>query len=40
MRQARIREVRDYIIEPGEAGADYHNQEESYLIIDLPIANH
>jgi hypothetical protein len=40
VRQARIREVRADIIEPDEAGADYHNHEGGCLIIDLPIANH
>ena len=39
MKQARIREVRAYVIEPGEAGADYHNQDRGHWIIDTPIAN-
>src|SRR2546430_3476924 len=39
MRPARIREVRACVIEPGEAGADYHNQEQGHWIVDSPIAN-
>lgn len=39
MRKASIREVRAYIIAPGEMGADYHNQSGKHWIIDLPIAN-
>ena len=39
MKQARIREVRAFVIAPGEMGADYHNQHGSHWIIDLPIAN-
>ncbi len=39
MKQARIREVRAYVIAPSEMGADYHNQTGSHWIIDLPIAN-
>lgn len=39
MKQARIREVRAFVIAPGEMGADYHNQNGSHWIIDLPIAN-
>lgn len=39
MKQARIREVRAYVVEPGEAGADYHNQQGGHWIIDTPIAN-
>jgi L-rhamnonate dehydratase len=39
MRAAQIREVRAYVIEPGEAGADYHNQQRGHWIIDSPIAN-
>ncbi|MBA2647065.1 MAG: L-rhamnonate dehydratase [Pyrinomonadaceae bacterium] len=39
MKNIKIREVRAYIIEPGEAGADYHNQDRGHWIIDTPIAN-
>ena len=39
MKQAKIREVRAYVIAPNEMGADYHNQNGSHWIIDLPIAN-
>ncbi|HSE22821.1 MAG TPA: L-rhamnonate dehydratase [Pyrinomonadaceae bacterium] len=39
MKQAKIREVRAYVIAPTEMGADYHNQQGSHWIIDLPIAN-
>jgi L-rhamnonate dehydratase len=39
MKQAKIREVRAYVIAPNEMGADYHNQQGSHWIIDLPIAN-
>src|ERR1700686_4133291 len=39
MKQVRIREVRAFVIAPTEMGADYHNQNGSHWIIDLPIAN-
>nr|MBA3441059.1 L-rhamnonate dehydratase [Pyrinomonadaceae bacterium] len=39
MKKAVIRELRAYIIEPGEPGADYHNQPEGHWIIDTPISN-
>ena len=39
MRQAIIREVRAYIIDQTEMGADYHNQHDAHWIDDLPIAN-
>ncbi|MGI8785356.1 MAG: L-rhamnonate dehydratase [Acidobacteriota bacterium] len=39
MKKAVIREVRAYIIDPSEMGADYHNQQGSHWIIDLPVAN-
>ena len=39
MNKSKIREVRAYVIEPGEAGADYHNQDRGHWIIDTPIAN-
>jgi L-rhamnonate dehydratase len=39
MNPALIREVRAFVIAPGEMGADYHNQNGSHWIIDLPIAN-
>ena len=39
MKQAKIQEVRAYVIESSEMGADYHNQQGSHWIIDLPIAN-
>lgn len=38
MKQARISEVRAFVIAPGESGVDYHNQQGSHWIIDLPIA--
>ncbi len=39
MKPALIREVRAFVIAAGEMGADYHNQNGSHWIIDLPIAN-
>ena len=39
MKQAKIREVRAYVIASSEMGADYHNQQGNHWIIDLPIAN-
>src|SRR5258708_10898421 len=39
MKQAKIRQVRAFVIAPSETGADYHNQHGSHWIIDLPIAN-
>src|SRR5499426_3179087 len=39
MKKATIREVRAYVIDGNEMGADYHNQHDSHWIIDLPIAN-
>jgi len=39
MKEARIREVRAYVIAPHETGADYHNHQGNHWIIDLPIAN-
>ncbi|MGB8479555.1 MAG: L-rhamnonate dehydratase [Acidobacteriaceae bacterium] len=39
MKKASIREVRAYVVAPGETGADYHNQSDKHWIIDLPIAN-
>lgn len=39
MKTAKISEVRAYIIDPGEAGADYHNQGKGHWIVDTPIAN-
>jgi L-rhamnonate dehydratase len=39
MKHSRIREVRAFVIAPNEMGADYHNQNGSHWIIDLPIAN-
>ena len=39
MKPATISEVRAFVIAPNEMGADYHNQDGSHWIIDLPIAN-
>ena len=39
MRKAIIQEVRAYVIDDSEMGADYHNQRGSHWIIDLPVAN-
>src|ERR1044072_4480488 len=39
MKQARISEVRAYVIASSEMGADYHNQQGSHCIIDMLIAN-
>ena len=39
MKSSTIREVRAFVIAPTEMGADYHNQNGSHWIIDLPIAN-
>lgn len=39
MKSAEIRQVRAFVIEPGEAGADYHNQGKGHWIVDTPIAN-
>ncbi|HKX29508.1 MAG TPA: L-rhamnonate dehydratase, partial [Blastocatellia bacterium] len=39
MKSAIIREVRAFIIDPGEAGADYHNQGRGHWIVDTLIAN-
>src|SRR5215831_18168971 len=39
MKKVTIREVRAYVIDGNEMGADYHNQHDSHWIIDLPIAN-
>ena len=39
MKNVIIHEVRAYIIDSAETGADYHNQNDSHWIIDLPIAN-
>ena len=39
MRDAQVREVRAYIINTNDAGADYHNQQSGHWIIDSAIAN-
>ncbi len=39
MKSAKIREVRAFVIDRGEAGADYHNQGQGHWIVDTPIAN-
>ena len=39
MRTAKITDLRAYVISPGEAGADYHNQGQGHWIVDTPIAN-
>jgi L-rhamnonate dehydratase len=39
MKKAQIRDLRAYIIESNESGADYHNQQSGHWIIDTPIAN-
>lgn len=39
MKKATISDLRAYVIEPGEAGADYHNQGGGHWIVDTPIAN-
>jgi L-rhamnonate dehydratase len=39
MKRAKIIAVRAYVIDPTEMGADYHNQNGSHWIDDLPIAN-
>src|SRR5581483_12174514 len=39
MKKAKIKEVRAFIIDPGEAGADYHNYGKGHWIVDRPIAN-
>ncbi|MDQ3687965.1 MAG: L-rhamnonate dehydratase [Acidobacteriota bacterium] len=39
MKNAKIHQVRAYVIEPSESGADYHNQDRGHWIIDTPIAN-
>jgi L-rhamnonate dehydratase len=39
MKSSTIREVRAFIIDPGEAGADYHNQGKGHWIVDTPIAS-
>src|SRR5581483_2933114 len=39
MKNTKIKEVRAFIIDPGEAGADYHNQGKGHWIVDRPIAN-
>ena len=39
MTPAVITALRGYVIDPGESGADYHNQNRGHWIIDTPIAN-
>jgi L-rhamnonate dehydratase len=39
MKSAKIREVRAFVIDRGEAGADYHNYGKGHWIVDTPIAN-
>jgi len=39
VRKAIIQEVRAYVIDDSEMGADYHNQRGGHWIIDLPVAN-
>lgn len=39
MKSATIREVRAFVLDSGEAGADYHNQAKGHWLIDTPIAN-
>ncbi len=39
MKKAIIKQVRAFVIDPGEAGADYHNQGKGHWIVDTPIAN-
>ncbi|HVG37677.1 MAG TPA: L-rhamnonate dehydratase [Pyrinomonadaceae bacterium] len=39
MKKATIRDLRAYVIDPSESGADYHNQEKGHWIVDTPIAN-
>jgi L-alanine-DL-glutamate epimerase-like enolase superfamily enzyme len=34
VKHAKIKEIRAYIIDPGEAGADYHNQGKGHWIVD------
>lgn len=39
MKPAVIKQLRAYVIDPGESGADYHNQHTGHWIVDTPIAN-
>jgi L-rhamnonate dehydratase len=39
MKTATVKHVRAYVLEPGESGADYHNQDKGHWIIDTPISN-
>lgn len=39
MKTAKISDLRAFVIAPGEAGADYHNQGRGHWIVDTPIAN-
>lgn len=39
MQPATVEHLRAYVIDPGESGADYHNQEKGHWIVDTPIAN-
>src|SRR5690606_1887248 len=39
MKPAIVRELRAYVIDPGESGADYHNQQRGHWIVDTCIAN-
>jgi L-rhamnonate dehydratase len=39
MQKATIKEVRAFIVKPGESGADYHHQGKGHWIVDTFIAN-
>ena len=39
MRSAIVKQLRAYVIDPAEAGADYHNQQPGHWIVDTYIAN-
>ena len=39
MKPAIVKQLRAYVIEPGESGADYHNQHGGHWIVDSLIAN-
>jgi len=39
MKPAIIKHLRAYVIDPGESGADYHNQHTGHWIVDTHIAN-
>ena len=35
----RVKELRAYVVQKDEAGADYHRQQSGHWIIDTPISN-